>query len=60
MKALLTVFLVGSCAMQTGDYCTVYEPVRFAQREVAAYVVTNDRPAAETIELNNRSYAACP
>lgn len=37
----------------TGDFCDLYEPVRF-ERPVAEFVVQHDRAAAVAIDKNNR------
>ena len=59
MRILLTLCLVTSaCAPVAGSYCDIYEPVRMA-RPVSEYVVANDRPAAETIVANNKSFEGC-
>lgn len=61
MRAL-SIFLLGSllaACTPVGDYCDIYEPVDM-RREVAAFVVANDRPAAEVIAANNLSFDGCP
>lgn len=62
MRILLTgwlVSLLAGCTVPVGDYCDLYSEVHL-KRPVAAYVVANDRQAAETIAANNASYGACP
>lgn len=58
--ALLTVSLgAGSCTQPVGDYCDLYLPVKFSP-DVARYVVANDRPAAERVDVNNQTFGRCP
>jgi len=59
MKSWLMLSLVGmtgSCL--NGSFCDLYTPVRYTE-DVARYVVSNDREAAENNATNLELYGEC-
>lgn len=56
---IVTTLLLTACSTDPGDFCDLYQDVDITSEEAAQALVQFDRPAAESIAVNEATAESC-